>query len=183
MPSTHRGAYCRLTNMRLAMIAAVGRNWIIGTGNALPWRLPADLKRFKDLTMGKAVVMGRKTFESIGRPLPGRFNIVLTRQAGYQASGCTVVHSPEQALAAALESNSACDEVMVIGGAQLYAQFLPQAQRLYLTFVEAPFEGDVYFPALDWCCWEETWAESHPADEKNPYPYRFAVLERRPPES
>jgi len=168
-----------MKEMRLAMIAAVGREWVIGSGNALPWRLPADLKRFKALTMGKAVIMGRKTHESIGRPLIGRRNIILTRQDGFQADGCIVAHSLEEALAAALESTSSGDEIMIIGGARLFAQLLPQAQRLYLTFIDAPFEGDAYFPALDWSQWEETWSESHGADAQNPYPYRFAILDRR----
>jgi dihydrofolate reductase len=168
-----------MTEKRLAMIAAVGREWVIGSGNALPWRLPADLRRFKALTMGKAVIMGRKTYESIGRPLAGRRNIVLTRQAGFQVAGCIVVHSLEEALAAALESASGGDEIMIIGGARLFTQMLPQAQRLYLTFIDAAFEGDAYFPALNWSQWEETWSESHAADEENPYPYRFAILDRR----
>jgi len=163
--------------MRISLIAAVASNGVIGRENRLPWRLPADLQRFKHLTMGKPIVMGRRTWESIGRPLPGRHNIVVTRDAGFRGEGCTVVHGIEQALEAAGD----CAELMVMGGANLYAQLLPRADRLYLTRVQADIEGDTKFPSLDPGQWVEIERESHRADERNQYDYDFVVLERRRP--
>jgi dihydrofolate reductase len=144
----------------------------------LPWHLPDDMKRFKELTMGKPVVMGRKTYESIPqkfRPLAGRHNIVITRDEAYQEPGCTVVHSIDQALVAAGD----CEEIMVGGGAQLYRQMLPLAQRLYLTIIDAAFQGDAYFPHLELSEWQEISREEHKPDDRNPYRYRFITLERR----
>jgi len=163
--------------MRVSLIAALADNGVIGRENRLPWRLSADLQRFKRLTMGKPVVMGRKTWESIGKPLPGRSNIVVTRDAGFGAEGCIVVHGIEQALDAAGD----CDEVMVMGGANLYRQMLPRADRLYLTQVRADVEGDTRFPPFDTDEWVEVHRESHRADEKNQYDYDFIVLDRRRP--
>jgi dihydrofolate reductase len=163
--------------MRVSLIAALADNGVIGRENRLPWRLSADLQRFKRLTMGKPVVMGRKTWESIGKPLPGRSNIVVTRDAGFGAEGCIVVHGIEQALDAAGD----CDEVMVMGGANLYRQMLPRADRLYLTQVRADVEGDTRFPPFDADEWVEVHRESHRADEKNQYDYDFIVLDRRRP--
>ncbi len=157
------------------MIAAMDRNRLIGVENRLPWRLPADLAHFKRVTMGKPVIMGRHTFESLGRPLPGRLNIVVSRDPGFTAGGCTVVHSLEEALAVA----SRHEEIMVIGGASFYAQTLPRARRLYLTLIEGEFEGDTFFPVLDPRDWQETNRVDHAPDERNPYPYSFVVLERR----
>jgi dihydrofolate reductase len=158
----------------ISIVVAMDRNRLIGRGNALPWHLPADLAHFKAVTLGKPILMGRKTYESIGRPLPGRHNIVITRNAGYAAPGCTVVSGVEAALAAAGEA----PEVMLIGGAQLYAELLSRAGRIYLTRIDAVFEGDAWFPALDAGEWRETECSVHAADERNPYPYSFLVLER-----
>ena len=160
--------------MLISLIAAMDRNRLIGAENRLPWHLPADLQHFKALTMGKPIIMGRRTFESLGRPLPGRHNIVVTRDSTYFAEGCTVVSSVDQALAAA----SRHSEAMVIGGAALYGQLVARAQRIYLTLVDGEFEGDVFFPALAADEWRELERESIEPDERNPYPYSFVVMER-----
>ncbi len=159
---------------RVTLVAAVARNGVIGRGGALPWRLPADLRRFRAVTWGHPVVMGRRTWESIGRPLPGRRNIVVTRRRGYRAPGAEVVPSPQAALAAA----AGAGEVMVIGGAEVYAAFLPLADRILLTEVEAEPEGDTFFPRLDPGEWRETARERHPADAENPFACSFVTLER-----
>jgi len=160
--------------MIISLIAAMSENRVIGRNNQLPWRLPADLKHFKALTIGKPIVMGRKTWESLGRPLPGRANIVITRNIGYQAEGCVVVHSVDQALEVATGS----DEVMVIGGANLYQQLLDRADRLYLTLVKAHVEGDAWFPEFDSAMWHEVDRELHSCDDKNEFNYEFLILER-----
>lgn len=160
--------------MRISLIAALADNRVIGYRNRLPWRLPADLQHFKRMTMGKPLVMGRKTWESIGRPLPGRINIVVSRDTTLQADGGVVVHSIEQALEAA----AGAEEVMIMGGAELYAQALPRAGRLYLTEVKAAVEGDAWFPDIDLKDWVEVERERHCADEKNEYDYAFVVLDR-----
>ncbi len=160
--------------MRISLIAAMDRNRLIGAENRLPWHLPADLQHFKALTMGKPIIMGRRTFESLGRPLPGRHNIVITRDSAFGAEACTVVHSVEQALAAA----SRHPEAMVIGGAALYGQLLGRAERLYLTLVDGEFEGDVFFPALAADEWREIERQNRDADVRNPYAFSFVVLER-----
>lgn len=157
----------------LSFVVAMARNGVIGRDNQLPWRLPADLRHFKTVTMGKPIIMGRKTYDSIGRPLPGRTNIVVTRDPAYQAEGCLVVHSIEEALAAAGDAA----EVMVIGGAEFYRQLLPRADRIYLTRIDAEFEGDTWFPELDPARWQERSREDHAPDADNPYPYSFVVLE------
>jgi dihydrofolate reductase len=136
----------------ISLVAAMARNRVIGTGNGLPWHLPADLKRFKRLTMGAPVIMGRKTHESIGKALPGRRNIVVTRQAGANWAGCEVTASLDAALALAGDA----PEVFVIGGAELYALALPRADRLYLTLLDADYAGDTFFPAVDPADWRET---------------------------
>ncbi len=161
--------------MKISLIAAMGRDRVIGKDNAMPWHLPADLKHFKSLTMGKPVIMGRRTFESIGKPLPGRTNIVVTRDSAYQAEGCTVVHELGDALAAAGEA----DEVMIIGGAKLYAQFIDRADWLYLTIIDAPFEGDTVFPEYTLADWEEITREKCDTDDKNKFPYTFVTFKRR----
>lgn len=162
--------------MKIALIAALDRNRLIGAEGEIPWHLPADLKHFKTTTMGKPLIMGRKTYESIGRPLPGRQNIVLTSRPEYEAPGCTVVHSIPAALAAAAPAA----EVMVIGGGTLYEALLPHAHRLYLTCIDAAFAGDTYFPSFDQDAWQVVSEEAHPPDAKNPHPYRFVILERHP---
>jgi dihydrofolate reductase len=164
-----------LKSKSISIVAAMDRNRLIGRGNALPWRLPADLARFKAITWGHPILMGRRTFESLGRALPGRTNIVLTRDPAYRAEGAVVVRGLDQALDAAGEA----EEVFVIGGASFYAQCLPLAQRLYLTRVDAELEGDAWFPSFDEDEWREVAREVHDADARNPHPYAFVVLERR----
>ena len=161
--------------MMISLICAVSRNGVIGLGGRLPWKLPNDLKRFKALTMGHPVIMGRKTFESLRKPLPGRTNIVVTHQSGYRADGCQVVGSIEEALQACQQE----PEVFVIGGANVYAQALPLAHRIYLTEVHAHVQGDTRMPAFDRAAWRETVREDHPADPSHPYPYSFLTLEKQ----
>lgn len=160
--------------MNISIIVAMATNRVIGHENRLPWHLPADLQHFKQITMGKPILMGRKTWESIGRPLPGRTNIVITRDESYSADGCVVVHSLDAALEAARDS----DEIMVIGGAEFYRQVLPRASTLYLTLVEGEFEGDAFFPEIDGNEWREVEHSHHGPDEKNPHAYSFIRLER-----
>jgi dihydrofolate reductase len=159
----------------ITLIVAVADNGVIGRDNALPWHLPEDLKRFKRLTLGKPVVMGRRTFESIGKPLPGRHNIVVTRDANYRGDGITVVHDAEAALRAA----GPVPEIMVIGGAGLFRALLPRATRLHLTRVHGNIEGDVLWPALDQREWAVVERESHSADERHAWPMTFEVWEKR----
>lgn len=160
--------------MHISLIVALAENHVIGANNRLLWRLPAELQYFKKTTMGKPIIMGRKTHESIGRALPGRRNIVISRQADFQAEGCDVVDSLDAALALVKD----CEEVMIIGGAQIYQQALPLADRLYLTWVHHSFEGDTFFPAWSSEQWREISHEQRVADEQNPYDLTFAVLER-----
>jgi dihydrofolate reductase len=158
----------------LSLIAALARNRVIGRNNRLPWHLPADLRFFKQTTLGKPLLMGRRTWESIGRPLPGRRMIVLSSDPGYLAPGCSVVHSMDAALGEA----GAVAEVMVIGGALLYVQTLPLADRLYLTRVDADVPGNVWFPEWDTLDWRLDWEEKHPADAEHVWPYCFQRWER-----
>jgi dihydrofolate reductase len=160
--------------MKIALIVAMGENRVIGVDNRMPWRLSADLKRFRQITWGKPILMGRRTHESIGKPLPGRKNIVLSTDAHYQAEGCTLVHSLEEALAAAQEA----PELMVIGGAALYRECLPMANHLYLTLIHRAFTGDTYFPALDWTEWREVAREDIDEDAESGLEYSFVELER-----
>lgn len=162
--------------MRVAAIVAMANNNVIGKDNTLPWHLPADLRHFKNVTMGKPILMGRKTFESIGRPLPGRTNIVVTRDTGFTAEGCLVVNSIDTALASVAEQ----EEVFVIGGALLYQQMLPRVERLYLTEIHHQFDGDTFFPELDLDEWKEVERVDHLADGENGYAYSFVVLDRHP---
>jgi dihydrofolate reductase len=150
-------------------------NRVIGVDNRLPWHFSSDLKRFKQITMGKPLLMGRKTHDSIGRPLPGRLNIVLTSDHAYQAPGCTVVHSLEEALKAAGDA----DELMVIGGASLYERLLPEADRLYLTQIEREFSGDTFFPQIDWQAWREIERIDVADDPTVFFRYSYRTLERR----
>ena len=158
----------------VSLIVAMAQNGVIGRDNALPWRLPEDLKRFKAFTLGKMLLMGRKTYESIGRPLPGRTNLVLTRDRGFLAPGVVVVHSVEEALA-----HAADNELVAIGGAEIYRLVLPFARRLYLTHVHADVPGDTYFPDFDPTQWADVEWRMHPADEQHAYPLTFVTLERR----
>lgn len=162
----------------ITLVVARARNGVIGNKGALPWHLPADLKRFKAITIGKPVVMGRKTFESIGRPLPGRQNIVLTRQAGWTAAGVTVVPNLAEAIAAAGLDPRVRGHIMIIGGAEIYALALPIATRVELTEVDAAPEGDTILPPFDPVRWAEVARETHPADGDTPG-YDFITLERR----
>ena len=160
--------------MRISLIVAMAENGVIGRNNQLPWRLSADLQHFKKITMGKPLIMGRNTHDSIGRPLPGRSNIVISRDKQYQAEGCVVVHSVDAALAAA----DGAEEVMIMGGAQLYEQTIGRADRLYVTLVHASIEGDVCFPEIDWEHWHEISAEDFRADDKNEFDFSFYVFDR-----
>ncbi|HEV7606096.1 MAG TPA: dihydrofolate reductase [Steroidobacteraceae bacterium] len=157
-------------------MVAVADNGVIGRDNALPWHLPDDLKRFKQLTLGKPVVMGRKTFESIGKPLPGRQNIVVTRDTNYRREGITVVHDIDAAVRAAVGQ----PEIMVIGGAELFRLFLPRAARVHLTRVHGEVAGDVTWPALDAGVWKRIGSERHEADERHVHAMTFEVWEKRP---
>jgi dihydrofolate reductase len=158
----------------IALIVAMAENRVIGRDNRLPWRLSADLQHFKRVTLGKPVVMGRRTRESIGGPLPGRDNIVVTHAMDYAADGARVVHSIDEALRAAGDA----EEIMIIGGAGLYEQTLDRAARIYLTLVHAAVEGDVRFPCIDPDVWRVTSSETFRADDRNQYDYSFKVLER-----
>ncbi len=160
--------------MIIALISAMGRNRVIGINNTLPWRLPADLKHFKQITLGKPVLMGRKTYESIGKPLPGRTNIIISRDSDYQVPGCIVAHSIDAALTAA----AGHEEIMVIGGAALYQQLLPRADRLYLTLIDEDFKGDAWFPEIQPEQWQERERVDHAPDAANSYHYSFLMLQK-----
>ena len=160
----------------ISAIVAMAENRVIGRNNQLPWHLPADLKHFKTITTGHSILMGRKTYESIGKPLPNRRNYVITRNRQFQASGCIVVSSLEAALQQSADNKA--DELFIIGGTQVYQQAMPFVQRLYLTIVHDVFEGDAFFPALEESKWEERERERHVSDEQNPYSYSFLVLEK-----
>ncbi|WP_372743077.1 dihydrofolate reductase [Neptunomonas sp.] len=166
--------------MRLSMIVAQAQNRVIGRQNKLPWYLPGDLKYFRQVTMGKPVIMGRKTYESIGKPLPGRLNVVITRDTAYQLEGAKVVHSLAEAVELS-ESQAFIDgveEAMVIGGEQIYAQALPLVERLYVTQVHAEVEGDAFFPELVLSDWAEQGRDDFEAEGPNPYDYSFVVYQR-----
>ncbi len=160
--------------MIISMIAAMDSNRAIGIKNQLPWHLPADLQHFKALTLGKPIVMGRNTYESIGKPLPNRTNIVVTRDQNYQAPGCNIAYSFEDAITQAGNA----EELMIIGGASLYEQTLKHANKLYLTFVDTEVVGDAFFPKWNPEEWKELSREHYEKDEKNNYAYSFVTLER-----
>jgi dihydrofolate reductase len=160
--------------MIISLIAAMGKERVIGIENRLPWHLPADMKHFRMLTMGKPVLMGRKTFDSIGKPLPGRTNIVVSQDADFKPEGVRVARSIAQALSVGKEA----EEIMVIGGASFYGQLLPQAQRLYITQIHHDFLGDAFFPPWKPGEWREIEREDHDADDVNIYPYSFITLSR-----
>ena len=165
--------------MRISAIIAMSTNHVIGKNNQLPWHLPADLKQFKKITMGKPILMGRKTYESIGRPLPGRSNIVISRDAQFKAPGCMITHSIESALATAALQHS--EEIFIIGGALIFQKTLPLIQRLYLTLIHESIEGDAYFPELNSAEWQEIEQVDYPPDEENNYAYSFKILDRKRP--
>jgi dihydrofolate reductase len=161
--------------MRIIAVAAMSENRVIGYRKQLPWKhMAADLHRFKTVTMGKPILMGRSTYDSIGKPLSGRCNIVITRDPELCAPGCVIVNSIERAIEAAGYS----EEIYIIGGASLYEHLLPRAQRIYLTHIHHKFDGDTYFPELNMKEWKEVAREAHKADDKNPYPYTFVTLDR-----
>ena len=159
--------------MKITLIAAVARNGVIGRDNALPWRLSADLKRFKRLTMGRSVIMGRKTYESIGKPLPGRKFIVVSRNWAAAPEGVTLARSIEEALEAA-----GGDEVFILGGSEVFRLTLPLADRLHLTLVDADVVGDTFFPEIDPSVWTLVSREDHEADDTNEHPMSFLVYDR-----
>ena len=163
----------------VSLIVAATRNQVIGLDNQMPWHLPADLRYFKQRTLGMPIIMGRKTWESLGRPLPGRLNIVITRQADIALEGAEVFADLDAAIERGQEwaAQQGVDEVMVIGGGQLYQQALTLAQRVYLTRIELELDGDTYFPVLDAQLWQKTDAQTHPAQEQEPG-YTFEVWQR-----
>ncbi|NIV17210.1 MAG: hypothetical protein GWN47_02110 [Woeseiaceae bacterium] len=160
--------------MKVSMIVAASANNVIGEEGGLPWHLSEDLKRFKEITMGKPMIMGRATWESIGKALPGRRSIVLTRQADYEAEGAEVVNTPE----AALELTGEADEVMIIGGGKVYEEFMPITERIYLTRVHAEIDGDTFFPELDEDEWRIVSSKPLPANDERPFSISFQTLER-----
>jgi len=163
-----------IVKQMISLIWAMDKQRLMGANNQMPWHLPADMAWFRQHTLGKSILMGRKTFDSLGKPLPKRKNIVLSRQADLQIDGCEVVHSIEQAL-----NTHQDEELMVIGGAEIYALALPFAQRLYCTTLEAEFKGDAWFPAIDLSAWQPAHHESHQPDEKNSCAYHFDIYERK----
>jgi dihydrofolate reductase len=161
--------------MHRSLVVAMARNRVIGRDNQLPWRLPADMAFFKRITMGHPVLMGRRTHESIGKPLPGRQNIVVSGQAGYKAPGCIVAHSMDEAYRAAGDAAEVC----IIGGSAIFEASLPSADTIYLTEVDADVPGDVYFPRFDRHEWTEKELERHAVDERHAYPFRILRLDRK----
>lgn len=166
--------------MLLSLIVAHAHGRVIGRDNQIPWHMPRDLRHFRRITLGKPIIMGRKTFESIGRPLPRRTNIMLTRQTDFTPEGVLVAHTPAEALALARANLTETAEVVVIGGTAVYHTFLPHADRIYLTLIEADIPGDAYFPELNMNEWQAHGRESHPADPQNPYPHQFITYHRQP---
>lgn len=162
-----------MTKPTISLVAAMAKNRVIGKDNKMPWHLPADLAHFKKVTMSKPIVMGRKTYESIGRPLPGRQNVVISRTEGLEIEGCDVVHSIDSALEL-LEHE---DEVMIIGGGFLYSQMIEQADKLYLTFIDLEVEGDTQFPQFEHLNLQQINQTEHRKDDKNPYDYQFVDYE------
>jgi dihydrofolate reductase len=160
----------------IASIFAMSENRVIGKDNQLPWHLPADLKFFKATTLNHPILMGRKTFESIGRPLPQRTNIIITRQQGYRTEGALVVNSLSEAIKVGQQLHP---DLFIIGGAEILREALPLVDTMYLTRIHETFDGDVYYPELNEQQWQETWREDHQPDEKNKYPFSFIRLERK----
>ena len=161
--------------MSLSIIVAMAENGVIGRNGGLPWHLASDLKLFKDFTMGHTLLMGRKTFDEVGKPLPGRRTILITRQEDFRPPGVSIAHSMDEALRLLPEG----EETFVVGGSQIYAQTLPLATRLYLTLVKANVDGDTWFPALNFEDWTEVSRKDYLADERNDYPFTFKLFERR----
>lgn len=160
--------------MNLSIIVALSENNAIGINNSLPWRLSADLKRVKTLTMGHHLIMGRKTFESFGKPLPGRTNVIITRNKNYVAEGCIIVTSLNEAL----EKSEGDDETFIFGGGEIFRQALPLVNKIYMTRVHTHIEGDTFFPELNMKEWKEIFHQDFEADEKNNFPYSFIDMDR-----
>lgn len=163
---------------RISYVVAMDENRVIGVNQGLPWRLPDDMGWFRDKTLGKPCLMGRKTYDSLPdqfRPLPGRKNIVLTRDLTYEAPGASVVHSLKEAFEAAGDVS----EIMIVGGGELFAELMPFVDRIYLTQVDAATEGDVYFPVYEPGEWTESFCQEHPADERHAYPFTWSIIDRR----
>lgn len=157
-----------------AIIVAMDKNRLIGSDNKLPWRLPADMQYFKKITQGHTVLMGRKTYESIGKPLPNRENVILTRNSDYQQPGCTVIHNIDD-----VNRLAALNDIFIIGGAEVYRQLMDHCERLYITYIDDEFKGDAYFPSIDTRKWALISNEKGVKDDKNPYHYYFRVYERK----
>jgi dihydrofolate reductase len=168
-----------MTPPHISILVAMAKNRVIGRNNALPWQLPPDLKRFKELTMGHHIVMGRKTYESIGRPLPGRTSVIITRQPDYQVPGAIVVASIDQALKVCSAGKEVDQEIFVIGGAQIYRQSLGLCQRIYITEIQQEFDGDTLFQELNQQEWREISREKHRLNDDDGLEYHFVVLDRR----
>jgi dihydrofolate reductase len=168
-----------MITMRLSILVAMARNRVIGQNNTLPWHLPADLKHFKSLTMGHPIIMGRKTYESIGKPLPGRTNIIVTKQTSFHAPGTKIANSIEEALEISKDSSHTNDESFIIGGAELYQQTLKLCHRMYITEIQSDFAGDTFFPEYNHDEWQETAREMHQGDDKTDLAYHFVILDRK----
>lgn len=164
----------KISQTTIILIAAMAKGRVIGNNNTMPWHLPADLKHFKRITTGHNVLMGRKTFDSIGKPLPNRRNIILTRDQQFSATGCNCVHDLEAAFLM-----DPLKPLMVIGGAQIYTQCLPFASTMHLTYIDAELDGDTYFPQWDESKWRETERQFYAADDRNAYPMNFVTLEKK----
>lgn len=160
----------------ISIVVAMDKNRLIGRNNELPWHLPADLAYFKKVTMGKPIVMGRKTHESIGRPLPGRDNIIITRNSEFNVEGCIIVHTVDDILKLA---NGTTSELCVIGGSEIFKEVLPYTDRLYITEIDYSFDGDTYFPEIDHTEWELISREQGSSDEKNPYTFFYNIYDRK----
>lgn len=163
--------------MKISIIVAVSENNVIGKDGSIPWHIPQDLKHFKDLTMGHHVIMGRKTHESIGKPLPGRTNIILSRDLTYKSEGAITVESIDEAISLARSQNDS--EIFIIGGEEIFKLALPYADRIYLTNVHGKFGGDAFFPKLDPIKWQQVSCEVHLRDQQNPYPFDFCTYEKK----
>lgn len=164
--------------MKISMIAAMAHHRVIGKDQKMPWYLPADLAFFKKTTLGSPIVMGRKTYESIGKPLPKRLNIIVTRNPDLKIEGCEVVTSLDHALSVAKEKSPHSNEIFITGGSHLYTSFLPQADRLYLTLIDAKLDGDTFFPDYTQYQWHQIERSDYQADEKNCYSYSFIILDK-----
>jgi dihydrofolate reductase len=161
--------------MSLSIIVAMDENGLIGRDNDLPWRLPNDLKRVKEITSGHTIVMGRKNYESIGHPLPDRRNIIITRNTEYTVDGCEIIYNPDPIL----NEVDSEEEVYIFGGSEIYKIFLPFVKTIYITRINHSFEGDTYFPEINWDEWHESCREVHGIDEKNKYPHTFYIYDRK----